>query len=115
LDRLVKKTKKILRPLTCIKERRYEQQRGLQTKNRGRIETGTAQISRIRGPQKSVAADALIKCAKQINNLKQEVNTSSAQLKERGEANKEGLTTSGRKDNLSKRRRKGHDKNIITF
>jgi phage host-nuclease inhibitor protein Gam len=46
-------------------------------------------LAEFEAPKKSLTADAHIKYAKQINNLKQKVNTTKAQLTERGEANKD--------------------------
>jgi septal ring factor EnvC (AmiA/AmiB activator) len=53
------------------------------------LERVQAKLAEFEAPKKSLTADARIKYAKQINNLKQKVNATRTQLTERGEANKD--------------------------
>lgn len=48
-----------------------------------------AKLAEFEAPEKSLTAGARINYAKQSNNIKQKVNTTRTQLKERGEANKD--------------------------
>jgi len=51
------------------------------------LELVRAKLAEFEAPAKNLAADVRIKYAQQVDNLKQKVDTTKAELKERGEAN----------------------------
>lgn len=51
-----------------------------------RVQTKLAEFE---APRKSLPTDVRIKYAKQVDSLKQKIDTTTARLKERGEANKD--------------------------
>jgi hypothetical protein len=64
----------------------YEQQRCLQTEDRGRTRTGEGQISRVQGPSEGFCGRRSHKKDKHVDDLEQKIDATKAKLKELGEA-----------------------------